>query len=117
MYTHLRYLLSITLLLVGTVGLACAENRVATDDAMKAAVKKAQPEYPPIAKQMRVSGKVGVEVTIDAEGNVENVKIISGNALLTTSVVSAVKKWKFTPFMQDGAPAKTIASLDFDFKL
>lgn len=96
---------------------ASAELRVATDDAMKAATKKAPPEYPPIAKQLKISGKVEVDVTIDADGNVENVKIVSGNAMLTPSVVTAVKKWKFTPFTQDGAPAKAVAQLQFDFKM
>ncbi len=96
---------------------ASAELRVATDDAMKAATKKAPPEYPPIAKQLKISGKVEVDVTIDADGNVENVKIVSGNAMLTPSVVTAVKKWKFTPFTQDGAPARAVAQLQFDFKM
>jgi TonB family protein len=58
-----------------------------------------------------------VDATIDAAGNVESVKIISGNAMLTPSVVTAVKKWKFTPFQQDGAPTKAVAALNFDFKM
>ena len=96
---------------------ASAEIRVATDDAMKAATQKTAPEYPPIAKQVKVGGKVQVDVTIDTEGNVETVKIVSGNAMLTPSVITAVKKWKFTPFTQDGAPTKAVASLEFDFRM
>ncbi|HVO96701.1 MAG TPA: energy transducer TonB [Bryobacteraceae bacterium] len=97
--------------------LASAELRVASDDALKAATKKAPPEYPAMAKQLKISGKVEVDVTIDAGGNVENVTIVSGNAMLTPSVVTAVKRWKFTPFTQDGAPAKAVAQLRFDFKM
>ena len=116
MYRHFRYA-AILVLLLTTGMLASAEIRVATGDAMKAATKKTPPDYPPIAKQLKVAGHVEVDVTIDADGNVENVKIVSGNAMLTQSVVSAVKKWKFTPFTQDGAPTKAVASLDFDFKM
>lgn len=105
----------IALALAGLAG--AADLRVSTPDALKAAIKKQQPEYPSVARQMKVGGKVEVDVIIDAEGNVADVKILSGNALLTGAVVNAVKRWKFTPFTQNGAPAKAIAALDFDFKL
>jgi protein TonB len=66
---------------------------------------------------MKIVGKVMIEVTIDADGNVEDVKVLSGNALLTNAVVNAVKKWKFTPFTANGAATKAVAALDFDFKI
>ena len=116
MYRQFRYV-AILVMLLGFGTLASAEIRVATDDAMKAATKKNPPDYPPIARQLKVMGKVEVDVTIDADGNVESVKILSGNAMLTPAVVSTVKKWKFTPFTQDGAPTKAVAALQFDFKM
>ena len=116
MYRQFRYA-AILILLLSFGLVASAEIRVDMDDAMKAATKKAAPDYPPIAKQLKIGGKVQVDVTIDAEGNVENVKILSGNAMLTQSVIAAVKKWKFTPFTQDGVAAKAIAALEFDFKM
>lgn len=116
MYRQFRYA-AILIMLLSFGVLASAEIRVATDDAMKAATKKTPPDYPAIAKQLRVSGKVQVDVTIGADGNVESVKIVSGNAMLTQSVVAAVKKWKFTPFEQDGTPTRAVAALDFDFKM
>lgn len=116
MYRQFRYA-AILVLLLGFGVFASAEIRVATDDAMKAATKKSPPDYPPMAKQLKIAGKVEVDVTIDTDGNVENVKIISGNAMLTGSVVSAVKKWKFTPFTAEGAPTKAVAALQFDFKM
>jgi TonB family protein len=116
MYKSFRFAITLAMLLSFGV-LASAEIRVATDDAMKAATKKTAPDYPPIAKQLRVAGKVQVDVTIDADGNVENVKVVAGNAMLTQSVIAAVKKWKFTPFLQDGNPTKAVAALEFDFKM
>ncbi len=116
MYRHIRNLAMIAALL-GFGSVMRAEIRVSTDDALKAAVKKPAPEYPAMARQMHIAGKVEVQVTIDVEGNVEDVKILSGNALLTSGVVSAVKKWKFTPFTQDGNPTKAVAALEFDFKM
>jgi protein TonB len=116
MYRQFRYAAILVLLL--SFGLvASAEIHVATDDAMKAATTKTPPDYPPIAKQLKIVGKVHVDVTIDADGNVANVTVVSGNAMLTQSVITAVKKWKFTPFTQDGAATKAVASLEFDFKM
>jgi TonB family protein len=116
MYRPFRYAVILASLL--TFGsLMNAEVRVTTPDALKAAVKKAPPEYPPMARQLKIGGRVEVDVVIDADGNVESVKVLSGNAMLTPGVVSAVKKWKFTPFTQEGAPSKAVAALDFDFKM
>ncbi len=114
--------MKILAILAALAGLSCgalkAEVRIASDDALKAAVKKTAPDYPPIAKQMHIGGKVSVEVTIDAEGNVEDARILSGNALLTPNVLNAVKKWKFTPFTGPGGEAtKAVATIDIDFKL
>ncbi|HEV2198556.1 MAG TPA: energy transducer TonB [Bryobacteraceae bacterium] len=94
-----------------------ADMRVGSDDAMKAAVQKTQPIYPPIARQMHVAGRVEVEVIIAADGTVADVKVVTGNSLLTPAVVEAVKKWKFTPFTANGEPTKAVAALGFDFKI
>jgi TonB family protein len=104
------------LLALVSLGPVYADVRVNHSDAIKAAVNKPAPDYSAIAKQMRVTGKVEVEAVIAPDGNVEDVRAISGNALLTPNVVSAVKKWKFTPFTEGGQPAKAIAVLSFNFQ-
>jgi TonB family protein len=95
---------------------AFAEVRVSSQEAMKAAVQKVPPEYSGIAKQMKILGRVEVEASISENGDVEAAKAISGNPLLTASAVTAVKKWKFTPFQENGAAAKAVAILIFEFK-
>ena len=95
---------------------AFADIRVTATDALKNATAKPQPAYSPVARQMKVVGKVDAEAVIDTTGNVETCKAISGNPLLTQSAVSAVQKWKFTPFTADGAPTKAVVTLSFDFR-
>ncbi len=95
---------------------AFADVHVSTADALKNATTKPQPTYSPVARQMKVAGKVEIEVTVDTTGSVESVKALTGNPLLTQSAVSAVQKWKFTPFTADGQPTKAVATLSFDFK-
>ena len=93
-----------------------AEVRITTAEAVKSALTKPTPEYSAIARQMKVVGRVQVEATVGTDGNVEDVKVLTGNPLLTNSTVNAVKKWKFTPFTQNGEPSKAVATLSFDFK-
>ena len=92
--------------------------RIPEGDARKAVIKKFEPEYPAMARQVRLSGQVQVDVVIDAAGNVESVKVLKGNTLLSSSAVAALKKWKFSPFVGAGnKPARAITSLTFDFRL
>lgn len=103
--------LPLALVLVMSLGVARAELRVTMAEALKNAVKRPSPGYSPIAKQMRVAGDVEVEVSISKTGDVENVKVLSGNALLTAGVVKTLKEWKFTPFASEA-----VAQLKFTFK-
>ncbi|HEU0123594.1 MAG TPA: energy transducer TonB [Bryobacteraceae bacterium] len=94
-----------------------AEMRVAQPDAIRAAIKKVQPDYNPIARQMRVQGDVEVEAHVSDSGEVTEVKVMSGNALLTAGVVKAVKDWRFQPFQENGKASQAVATLRFSFKL
>jgi periplasmic protein TonB len=91
--------------------------RISDSEAQKAAISKSNPDYPPMAKQMHVSGPVVVEAEVTTEGDVAKVQPVSGNALLSSAAVSAVKKWKFKPFTAEGKPAKAIVRLSFNFSL
>jgi periplasmic protein TonB len=98
--------------------LAClGEVRIPAADALRAAVKKVQPEYSAMAKQMRVQGDVEVEVKISDAGDVGDVKVMSGNPLLTAPVVKSMKDWKFSPFKQEGKPSPAVTTLRFSFKM
>jgi TonB family protein len=102
----------------GLCGGAQSTIYVSSDDALKAAVSHPAPDYPPMARQMHISGKVALQVMINREGSVSDVKVLSGNALLTVGLVNAVKKWKFNPFQgPTGEPTSVKASIDIDFKL
>lgn len=94
--------------LVLLAGLAMP-GRAADERAIKSRVS---PVYPEIAKRMRISGVVKVEVTVDAEGKVTDVKPVSGNQMLSTAAQDAVRKWKFAP--GEGA---TTMTLDINFNL
>jgi len=54
-----------------------------------------KPDYPQIARQMRVTGTVRLEATVAADGKVRETKVIGGSPLLAQEAVTAVKKWKY----------------------
>jgi protein TonB len=62
------------------------------------------PEYPLLAKQSRISGVVIIEAIIDENGNVTQVRAVSGHPLLMTAALKAVSKRKYEPTYLDGEP-------------
>ncbi len=105
--------------IVASLAPLCAEEplQVEEADALAAAVTKHEPAYPPVARQLRVQGKVTVQATIDEEGKVAGCEPVSGNAILTAAAVNAVKTWKFKPFTSGGKPARAVAKLTFNFQM
>jgi protein TonB len=93
------------------------ELHVSQSDAVKAAKDKVQPDYPAMAKQLHLEGAVQVQAHISESGAVDEVKPLTGNAVLMNAAVAALKKWKFTPFTADGKPTRAVADMSFNFKL
>jgi protein TonB len=89
--------------------------QVTEAQALKAVISKTEPVYPPMAKQMGVSGKVSVKAFVDTSGKVEKVEVVSGNVMLGKACVTAVEKWKFNPFEADGKATGAAAHLEFSF--
>ena len=102
-----------------SVGLLAQDQavRVSEEEAQKAVITRVNPDYPAMAKQMHLAGKVQVDAIIDADGNVEQVKVLNGNPLFTGAVTNAMKKWKFNPLQANGKTVRAVAGFAFDFKL
>ena len=61
----------------------------------------ARPQYPALAKQARISGVVRLAAVIGKEGNVIDLKVISGHPLLIPAALEAVQQWVYqTDFAQ-----------------
>jgi len=110
-------LLVFSLMNVTALPVSAQMRRLTHDEAVKAATSKPQPEYPAVAKQLRITGSVEVEVSIDPTGAVDGIKVLTGNPALTGSLASTLKRWHFEPILQDGKPTRAVAVLSFSFKL
>ena len=93
-----------------------APKKVTRAEGMSAAVQRVQPEYPSIARQLKIGGIVQLEALVSENGTVEDVKVVSGNAALTKAADEALRKWKFAPFVADGKVTKALVPIEFEFK-
>ena len=62
------------------------------------------PVYPQIAQQAGVTGTVVIETTVDKDGHVSNMRVVSGPSLLRNAALSALRKWKYEPSQLNGEP-------------
>jgi TonB family protein len=116
-YLFARPIRAALLLAVCATSLCAEVLRIPEAQAKRAATSKPAPTISPMARSLKISGHVEVQVSIDQTGDVSEVKPTQGPPVLSTGVVEAVKKWKFTPFTDaSGTASAAITSLGFDFK-
>ncbi len=75
------------------------------------------PKYPDLARRARVQGAVIMEATVDRDGNVADLRVISGNRLLDQAAIDAVKQWKYKPTILNGEPIEVITTITVIFTL
>jgi protein TonB len=80
-------------------------------------LNKTQPNYPPIAKAARVQGTVVLQATISKTGTIENLHVISGNAMLVNAAVDAVRSWRYRPYLLNGEPVEVDTTVNVIFSL
>jgi TonB family protein len=82
--------------MAATADIAAGQDAAASSGARKVRTKIA-PLYPPLARQLNVSGRVKLEVTVSADGHVVSTRTIGGSPLLVGPAAEAVKKWRYEP--------------------
>jgi protein TonB len=80
-------------------------------------IKKVTPNYPPLAKQARISGQVRFTAIIGKDGTIQNLQLITGHPLLVAAAQEAVKQWIYKPTLLNGEPVEVITQIDVNFSL
>jgi periplasmic protein TonB len=80
-------------------------------------IKKVAPSYPTNALRMRIEGDVELTATISKQGEITQVKVLSGNSQLTRAAADAVKQWKYKPYLLNGEPVEIQTQITVKFKL
>jgi TonB family protein len=71
---------------------------------------RTMPDYPQIAKQLKITGKVKIEATISPDGHVVSTHVVGGSPVLVGAATDALKKWRYEP-----GPKETTEIVEFDF--
>ncbi|MGP0019353.1 MAG: energy transducer TonB [Candidatus Sulfotelmatobacter sp.] len=80
-------------------------------------VSKVDPIYPQEAKDSHLQGTVILQVIVDKEGNVANVRLISGHPMLAPPAIEAVEQWKYRPYLLNGTPVEVDTQVTVNFTL
>ena len=75
------------------------------------------PDYPLLARQMKVQGSVILQALIGRDGSIQDLRVVSGPAILAAAAREAVKQWRFKPYLQDGSPIETQARIIVNFTI
>jgi TonB family protein len=75
------------------------------------------PVYPELARQARIEGVVRLNIVIDKQGRVVDIKVISGHPLLIPAALEAVKQWEYNPTLLNGQPVEVVAEVSVPFVL
>ena len=80
-------------------------------------ITKVAPVYPARAMQTHVQGSVQLLATISKDGDITNIKLLSGETVLAKAAMDAVKQWKYRPYLLDGEPLDIQTQITVNFTL
>jgi TonB family protein len=94
-----------------------SESMHLSPDTAQVVSRPVEPNYPLLAKQMKVQGSVVLQALIDRSGGIEDLRVLSGPAILSSAAVQAVKQWHFKPYYLSGQPVETQARITVNFTI
>ena len=86
-------------------------------DTAQVVERPVEPNYPPLARQMKVQGAVILQALISRDGKIQELQIVSGPDILAAAAREAVKQWHFRPFYQNGRPVESQARVTVNFTI
>jgi len=102
----------------GAAPLTNAGERVQmSTDTREALSRPVRPEYPLLARQMKVQGAVALQASIGKDGGIQRLQVLGGPAILADAAREAVKQWRFKPYYQEGQPVETQANITVKFTI
>jgi len=94
----MKALLAIVAALALLVGCGHLETRNAV------LVKEVQPDYPDVARERRVDGRVVLEYTINEEGIPSGIIVVDAtpSGIFESAAIAALSKWRYQPALRYG---------------
>jgi len=80
-------------------------------------IRKVIPVYPRLAIAAHISGTVRLIGVVAKDGRVQQIRVVTGPALLVEAALDAVRQWVYRPTMLNNKPVEVIAPIDVIFTL
>src|SRR5215472_11645584 len=80
-------------------------------------IRRVQPEYPTLARRARIQGTVVLRAIISREGTIENLQAVSGHPMLVPAAMTAVRQWRYRPYLLNGTPVEVETQVTVNFVL
>ena len=81
------------------------------------ALYKPAPPYPVIAREAGVQGTVVLQAMISKNGTIEDLRVVSGPALLQQAALDTVKTWRYRPYLLNSQPVEVETTVNVVFTL
>lgn len=76
-----------------------------------------EPVYPATARETRRGGDVVLEVLVGEDGSVVSMRVVSGDPLLSSAALDAVRGWRYEPYRQNQHPTQFLTDVTLRFSL
>jgi periplasmic protein TonB len=86
-------------------------------DASEIVARPVRPNYPMLARQMKVQGSVILQALIGRDGIIQNLRVVSGPRILASAAEDAVRQWHFKPHLQGSEAVETQAKITVNFTI
>jgi periplasmic protein TonB len=80
-------------------------------------IRKVEPQYPSMARQLRVEGPVIIKAWINRDGLIERAQVESGHPLLIHAALEAVREWRYRPYYLNHEPVEVETEITVNFVL
>jgi protein TonB len=101
----------------GKVTNNAAERVQMSTNASDIVARPVTPNYPLLARQMKVQGSVILQALISKDGIIQNLRVVSGPHILASAAQDAVRQWHFKPHLEGSEPVETQAKITVNFTI
>ena len=91
--------------------------RVGADVAASRLTRRIEPQYPAQAQEPQIQGPVVLQALISKEGDIRELKLISGDSRLADTAMEAVKQWHYQPYLVNGQPVEVQTEITINFTI
>ena len=90
---------------------------VSEDIAEEHLLNRIEPDYPEEAREQRLQGTLILDINVGKEGAVHCLSQVAGDSQLALLSAQAVRQWKVTPLVRDGASVSFESRVALSFAL